>query len=279
MHCANNLKQIGLAIASYTANFNSLPPGSIHSGTNRDDPKNHHMNWAIAILPHLEQQNLFDKYNQDVYNSHPDNRPVLRTFLSVMECPSDNHRRKLVVPAQVPTVGPEGIASGSYKGVSGARWGATNGFFDYPGFAPSMLNKIRFRGPLHLTQVSKLGPVTPAHIRDGLSNTLLVGEYCTLDTKKTDATGVALWASTHSFHNLGSPQRESYTRISDYDRCLQLNGNRWWQCDRSFASMHGGGIIQFVLCDGSVRSFGQNVEGTLFESLATIAGDEVVQLP
>ena len=94
-----------------------------------------------------------------------------------------------------------------------------------------------------------------------------------------NATGTAFWGSTHSFHNLGAPQRESYTRIADYDKCMLLTGNRHWLCDRCYASLHAGGGIQFVLCDGSVRSIDPNIDGELFVALATIQGEEQTPLP
>ena len=109
-------------------------------------------------------------------------------------------------------------------------------------------------------------------MRDGTSNTLLVGEYHT----KTDLARRTFWASTHSFHNLGTPQLESYTRIPDFTQCDTINGDMFWQCHRAFASLHSGGVIQFALGDGSARSISPNIDGGLFEDLATIAGSEVV---
>jgi hypothetical protein len=59
-------------------------------------------------------------------------------------------------------------------------------------------------------------------IADGVSSTLLVGEFHT----KTNAPAKAFWASTHSFQNLGAGQLESYTRLADYDACIVASGNR-----------------------------------------------------
>jgi prepilin-type N-terminal cleavage/methylation domain-containing protein len=47
--CANNLKQIGLAMHHYHLDHDSLPPGcSCQQGAT----------WAVLILPYLEQENL-----------------------------------------------------------------------------------------------------------------------------------------------------------------------------------------------------------------------------
>jgi prepilin-type N-terminal cleavage/methylation domain-containing protein len=278
-HCANNLKQLGLAVQAFAEANGHLPSGSVHSGSSAANERHHHMNWAVAILPHLEQQALFNAYNPDVFNTHPDNHDVLGARLSVMQCPDDPHRGKLIKPTQYGGGGYSAgaIATGSYKGVSGIRCG-NNGFFDYPPHAGHSHLTADKRGFFTVTGIGNFGPVQWAHVRDGASNTLLIGEAQTVSSKSFNASGMAFWASTHSFHNEGAPQRESYTRLANYDRCMQLVGNRHWLCDRNFGSLHPG-VLQFVFGDGSVRPVNENIDGQLYEDLATIAGGEVVVLP
>lgn len=278
MSCSNNLKQIGLAVLNYDNTHNTLPPGSIHLTTDRNDHQLAFTNWAIAILPYLEQSGLYDQYNQSLYNTHPDNRPVLRTRLPVMVCPSGMDTDELRDAVQLGEVGP--IAQGSYRGVSGKRWGSTNGYYDYPGFAENANRTAYNSGPLFLVGAGSLKTVKLSHITDGTSNTLLVGEYSTIRQESfEDASGTVHWASSHSFHNLGATQPEFYTRIADFDACLRSNGNMFWQCDRAFASLHGGGIVQFVRCDGSVTGVTPEIDGQVFVGMGTIAGGELVQLP
>ena len=274
--CANNLRQIGLAVHAYAEARGHLPPGSVHKAPVASTETNHFINWAIAILPHLEQQALFDNYDNSLHNAHPDNYDVLSTHLAVMTCPTDFHAGHLIVPTQYNnyTVNPGPVATGSYKGVCGKRWGATNGYFDYPNFAGNNSRTPDRRGPLYMTGIGKYGPAEWAHIRGGAANTLLVGEEQTVGSANYNATGMAFWASTHSFHNLATPQKESYTRIADYDRCMAINGNKHWQCDRAFGSLHLGNIMQFVYCDGSVRALSRDIDGDLYEAMATIAGSE-----
>src|SRR6476469_3776757 len=52
--CANNLKQIGLAMHNYHFNFEKLPPSRVNdSGAT----------WAVGILPEMEQDNLHRQWD------------------------------------------------------------------------------------------------------------------------------------------------------------------------------------------------------------------------
>lgn len=276
--CQNNLKQIALAVRSYNTAHGMFPPGSVHTAGNTS-PQNAFMNWGIAILPFVEQQNLFDLYDPTKYNTHPDNLPVLRTKLSVMQCPTDPKKGKLLVPTQVPSVGPEGIATGSYKGNMGRRWTSNNGFFDYPPYYNHSQRTQDKRGIFHMVGIGQLGQVTEAHIRDGTSSTLLVGEYHTVESDFLKSTGTAFWASTHSFHNEACPQPEGLHRIADYDQCMDITGNHHFRCNRNFASLHASNLINFAYCDGHVGSISPNIDGQLYQALGTIDGGENVQAP
>ncbi|MGE3808204.1 MAG: DUF1559 domain-containing protein, partial [Gemmataceae bacterium] len=267
--CINNLKQLGLALHSYESAQGSLPPGGVHTGTS-NAASEAFGNWAIAILPMLEQDALYRKYDNSVHNAHANNRPVHETRLSLMICPSDVFTQDLVQPDQAGPSYP--AAATSYKGVSGHRWGADNGFWDYPPYYSDAQSQQKSRGPLTMTGIGGHAPVTFKEIQDGLSSTLLVGEYHT----RTNAPRKAFWASTHSFHNLGAPQLESYTRVPDFDACMKASGDRFWQCHRAYASLHASGGINFLHCDGHVASIEAAIDGQLFQRLATIAGGEVV---
>jgi prepilin-type N-terminal cleavage/methylation domain-containing protein len=268
--CSNHLKQISLAMHNYHDVYNVLPPGSVHTAANTN-PASSLTNWAIAILPYLEQSTLYQEYDQNRHNSHGVNLPVLETRLDVMVCPSDVKTSKLVQPTQLIN---RPIARGSYKGVAGRRFRGANGYFDYPQFAPSLTDAERLSiGPLHMTGINGLGCESFSDILDGTSSTLLVGEY---HTRQNPEYG-AFWASTHSFHNLSSAQPESYTRIPDWNACYAATGNsQHWKCYRAFASLHSGGTINFALCDASVRGISQDIDSQVFQDVATIARGELI---
>lgn len=83
--CANNLKQVGLAIHNYAGTFNQkLPPllDYVGGGT----PGINWYCWWFSIYPYIEQDNLFKRaYNQGAcWNNSNHGSPV-----STLICPSD----------------------------------------------------------------------------------------------------------------------------------------------------------------------------------------------
>ena len=267
--CANNLKQIGLALHNYAADQGSLPPGGVHTGTSNNPPDDF-MNWAIALLPYLEQEPLYHAYQASLYNANSANQAVLQTFLPVMTCPSDVNTQELVVPSQQGPAFP--TAPGSYKGVSGSHWTFENGYWDYPPSATDAKSHPETRGPLTMVGIGEHQPVRFAQITDGLSHTVVVGEYHT----RTNPPAKAFWASTHSFHALGATLPYPFARIPDYDACMAQDQAYWPPCYRAFAALHTGGMTNFVFCDGHVSALAPDLDGNIFQALGTIAGGEVV---
>src|SRR5262244_4575597 len=64
MQCANNLKQIGLALHNYHDTNNRFPPGYVDRNTNPDSTPDNDLGpgwgWASFLLPHLEQGNVYN---------------------------------------------------------------------------------------------------------------------------------------------------------------------------------------------------------------------------
>src|SRR5262245_45669188 len=59
MKCSNNLKQIGLAYHNYAGNNrDEFAPAKITDPTKT-------VGWGLFILPYIEQDNLYNKYNQN----------------------------------------------------------------------------------------------------------------------------------------------------------------------------------------------------------------------
>ena len=83
MKCANNLKQLGLAMHNYNDTFGYLP-GNLRpaaTGTIR-------VRWTTYLLPYYEQDNIFRIYNQGANWSDVSNQNAVVLRLKLMECPS-----------------------------------------------------------------------------------------------------------------------------------------------------------------------------------------------
>src|SRR5262245_28692050 len=81
LSCANNLKQIGLAVHSYHEAHNRLPPAALGGDGE--------VSWAVLILPHLDQDNLFQQWNLSLrytYYRHP--ASVVGAQVKTYYCPS-----------------------------------------------------------------------------------------------------------------------------------------------------------------------------------------------
>jgi hypothetical protein len=87
MPCANNLKQIALALHNYHDVYKSFPPAYVADENGR--PMH---SWRVLILPFLEQQSLYDAYRFDEPWDGPNNRKLLTRMPSVYSCPSQQPR-------------------------------------------------------------------------------------------------------------------------------------------------------------------------------------------
>jgi len=97
MKCANNMKQLALACHNYHDAVGNLPPAVLNN-TGVGDPSNFNQNfgpnWAIHILPYIEQTALFAQVSNSVtnYMTNGDStwRNIRGTSLSGFLCPSDS---------------------------------------------------------------------------------------------------------------------------------------------------------------------------------------------
>jgi len=267
--CKNNLKQMSLAIHNYADVYLSFPMGSNQFNHTGLVASRGFMGWAIAILPFIEQNNLYGKYNHLADSLSATNQVVRETSMPAYNCPSDPSIGQLLTPA-TGTCCSRVYATSSYRGVSGRSDGGK--YFDDAGHSP-FDNKNK--GPLTATG-NGLRPTRFGDITDGTSNTLLIGEAHT----RTTPTRGTFWAHTYTSYALSSitvGYPVPSFGITDYATCqstaasLGVSDNA---CKRFFGSMHTGGV-QFARCDGTVTFVSTNIDLTVLGGLATVGGGEV----
>jgi prepilin-type N-terminal cleavage/methylation domain-containing protein len=151
MQCANNLKQLGLALHNFHDANGKFPPGQVQGPypEARVYWKANH-GWAPFILPWIEQQSLYDQYHWEVSAGKALNLPVLSTQLKIFQCPSAEADRFY-------TAGPSGSgACGDYA----PTW-----------YVAPALATGDCRGGLAPNTMTRL-----TDIQDGASNTILLTE-------------------------------------------------------------------------------------------------------
>ncbi|HEX4588713.1 MAG TPA: DUF1559 domain-containing protein [Gemmataceae bacterium] len=274
--CQNNLKQIGLALHNYHGTFESFPAGSTATSLNAC-----YENWAIAILPHIEQESLKNLYVKNQVNESAVNAPVRQTRVNIFVCPTDPGAFQPINPSAGPGSG-QLYMPGSYRAMGGLSDG-TNFWDRYDSLGASVLvagGHRDWRGPLHVTNKSvSLGTERVSDISDGTSTTILAGEYLT--TTIASQGHRVFWAYSYWEWSIGGASQgvgnPPYILFPNYDACAALDPDPGQsRCKRGFSSLHGN-AINFVMCDGSVRSISRVVDINVFKALSTISGGEVVK--
>src|SRR5712692_8742753 len=77
--CANNLKQIGLAVHNYHSTFSALPPARLDYDGG--------VSWAVIILPFIEQDTFYKQW--DLHEWYYVHKPEVRKHqVPIYYCPS-----------------------------------------------------------------------------------------------------------------------------------------------------------------------------------------------
>jgi prepilin-type N-terminal cleavage/methylation domain-containing protein len=250
--CANNLKNIGLALHMYHDTVLKLPPGSFFSNGYKGSV------W-VHLLPYIEQGNLYNKinFNTTVDNQVlSDNTNLKDKIIPLLMCPSDDTEAlgfDVAMQSYNASAGPTAHADNPNCTctVERDKWNAY-------ALAPYQ-QPPNFAGPFH-----RNGWAIPfAQITDGLSNTILVGEV----RGRCGAHHRQGWHRTNNGNGLTA------TMIPiNYDTCKPDN---WpdkchtgcnWNTELGFRSLHSGGA-QFVMGDGAVRFLTERIDHWAYQYL------------
>lgn len=252
MSCANNQRQLALAVLNYESTNMEFPPGlnvpfsgngSLRTtnvfagGIPIDEPpvQDRFANWLILSLPFMEQGNLFDQLDLTVreltFNANTIDSPGTQ-IIPGLSCPSD-------VEGTVAEVAGGFFAPTSYIGVAG----------EISHFVGTTGGEVTGDGILFHNSSVKFGDIT-----DGSSNTFLIGERFGVDPEWegfSERRGWA-WSSWNASQNVlgGAAAPINYNipigegPSPGFDLTdLKLS---------SFSSAHAGGA-NFAAADGSVH--------------------------
>ena len=292
--CANNLKQIALAVIHYESQHGMYPPsvqfdpGEEPAWTDRFRP-----NWIILILPFLEQQGVYNAFNLALPISDPANRYARGVEIPVLKCPTDATYNRIKFAGTPGRNEGDNWARGNYGAnagrgyMLGPRWWSRPDPIcgpDSPGWSGPRASEFRGVMGANCSQPA-------AKIRDGLSNTLMLAELRAglnqYDSRGTWAMGNAGASSLYAFGSYGDangpndPRMNSddikhgscnYLRTVDPGEAVLLrermgcclNQGSWQATTRS---QHVGGVYT-AFCDGSVHFISNWVETSAGSSLS-----------
>jgi prepilin-type N-terminal cleavage/methylation domain-containing protein/prepilin-type processing-associated H-X9-DG protein len=254
MKCSNNFKQMGLAVQNYQDTMGRYP-GYHPSGLSTY--QRYAYGWTFAILPYIEQNNIFAQPYTDLATF---NAAIRGKVINTYVCPSNTFPT-----TYVNTTTGQAYALTSYLGVTGRQrneW-STIGDQGVLGVYPSTTK------------------VTISSITDGTSNTIVFGERpATPDLQYGWVYGApdldsVMWAryTTSDTLTFGSTDANGTCTFPYY---FQAPKPKPGQCDGyHFWSYHTGGG-NFALADGSVRFYTYAAGPVTIVDMSTRAGGEVI---
>jgi hypothetical protein len=306
--CANNLKQIGVALQKYHDSNNVLPPGMArYSYTDQYGTVTGNYNgtyWSYFILPYVEQNTL---YTSIPFVQFPDwtsgaYLAAVQQPLAVFRCPASTDQMAYTTTsggtitnrfaASYAVVGsgsvgnpasPYGAGSCPLTMDDGA-WQTTGGFNGWGVYVDTAATIWARDGAFGQNTRTRLVQVT-----DGASNTAAACERIRLITNP------ALYPETDYGHGdeygtwtLGTMWAENHVENAYSSIGIPFNYNpqttsyvRAWASSTAggFSSNHAGKVVGCVFLDGSVHYLSADTADTVRLALGTIRGGEVLSQP
>ena len=272
MNCANNLKQIGLAMHMYNNQTGYLPPAGLGN-----------VSAFVLVLPYLEQGAKYGRYDftdSPNFQSSEHNRQLILQTIPTYVCPSMSLPRD--VPERNTLCATESGAASSY----GLNMGTGS---DAPGATPwttAEFDGAFAKPPPEEDDIvpPQPPPTMPGHTsvdwisnQDGSSSTFLVGELdyglhnflflTCLEKLNQVRGGHTIWGNAYWGYSWGTT-----FGVYNSDRIVDLGVNAeraTWRSD------HPNGC-NFLMVDGSVHFIQDAVDEEALDGLATRDGGEIV---
>jgi prepilin-type N-terminal cleavage/methylation domain-containing protein/prepilin-type processing-associated H-X9-DG protein len=313
MSCSSNIRQIAMGVTNFESARKQMPGnyGDFSSaGDILDEPTVvgiTQMSWMTNILPYVEQETLYRTIalGADVSNNAT-NAAVAQTKIPLYRCPSDT------TPSPLGNRGdraasPIGFATTSYKGVSGSNWVFSTSTYPPPAMGtpdavfltdPFLINNgnnfgngngIFYAGYTGVNPMRRSTPASTAFtapgrpcntlvaaIKDGLSNTMMVGE------------SVGLYNRDNWWFYFKGSVATTWIPLNDSARCAAGTGQaprkalelcfEDWQNNLGFTSDHTTGG-NFAFADGSVRFIANVIDMRTYRAMGAIQDAQVITIP
>lgn len=246
LQCVNNLKQIGVGMHNHHGTLKvfptcgtswTVPPVYVSPGIPATG-KDQQASWAFAILPYIEQDNVWKGAGATTVAQCQIN--AISAVISIYYCPS---RR---APQALPPTGAWYGPGGTYA----------HGTMDYAG------SNLEQTGVIGYAVCRRIADVT-----DGTSNTIIVGE------KRLDLTGLNQYQGDDNEGYSSGWDHDSMRQTTIQPMPDSRIPGGWGE--QRFGSSHPG-RFNCLFADGSVRAISYGVNLTVFSYLGAMADGQTI---
>jgi len=292
--CANNIRNLGLAMLAQADTAGRFPPSGYYhaNSTSNTYPS---PNWVETLLPRIERTDISERWNRAADGADASNQRLANLHINVLCCPDD------------PSL--TGGGDLSYQVNGGIGFTARVGGIDNCPLAPASNGEIDLNGngvtcpPLNSTAdghpddrslltmlgmffMESGGPTgttrhhTPDSVYDGLSNTFMLAEN--VRTGVDPITQYTNWANTDphrtSFYFSSavcqslkcSKGNVNYALANNINASLaQPEGTPWP------SSFHAADGVNMVFADGHLRFISRAIDGAVYAALFSPQGQKL----
>jgi len=257
IQCANNFKQVGLAMHNYHDTHKCFASGMIRGRG--------YFGWGAFILPYLELRTVHDRINFSAatYFDPDGTREAGGTRIDAYLCPSDPQNGELVRCCSWGSVGEhdnEDVRQSNMAGVTDNEDWTING-----------VTPLTFDDAKGVMADGKGCRI--AYILDGTSNTLMVGEVTGAGPGTYDA---HFWITWNLLDTLDGINGQFTVPGGEWPDTGPPTHGYFGMRDTGFSSYHPGGC-HFVLADGSVQFLTENIDHTVLSDLTTRGEGEPIK--
>ncbi len=265
MSCTNNMKQLGLAMHNHHDTYGELPPG-VQAGWGHS--------WSLHVLPFIEQQAVFDlcptPFNDSGAWTGTDARSLglialAQTPMPAFRCPSSGIDEREADDVN----GLEDRATSNYLACAGGDAETDNNGATGMDTSNGMFLAKDYR----VARPAK--PKNFASVKDGLSNTVMIGEaeYLLDSDRGCNICDRFLYYHMNADSGAGSDFSEALGSTFYPMNSKEENNTAR---EISFASSHPGGI-NVTLGDGSVRFVAETIDINIWRAAGSRDLGETVE--
>ena len=262
--CVNHLKQVGLAAQNYHDTSEQLPTARWFNGS---------LSWAALLMPYMEATSTYDLFDFTKHYYDVSQVSAREAIVPGFHCPTRRAPGGEYSMSKETRSRPGPGMTSDYAGCAGSRI-----YSNYSNKADGVIITSKvwnlYDGDYEGPRVPK-SDISFRHVTDGLSNTYFAGEKHVPGDKLTEATHDS---SIHNGDYLECVVRAAGEARPPVDN-PQVGTGPDDDCDDDwcirFGSYHPG-VLQFVMCDGSVQTTSTDIDPLAYERLAVRDDGQVI---